>query len=328
MNSESVMKEGEINTDEIPPQVLAAARKYQQKYRTTLKDALDVVSAQILRDQERGSTVRRDTGKRETRGDDEFEDIPLGPIAKKLMDVSQATTIAAKTQETLRGMRSPNPELVEIRETLKTLSDKVDRELKSLAEQVGMNKAEEERRRLLEEIDAKIKPLKEAVDRLTPKTESPEATVTGPATTTNSGKTMSITEIVTKINEEKEAAVRFLKELGIKVGENTSAKGDVTEEQMKKMLEERGYKVQDLRLTPHQIDEILKEERKKWEETAGPTAEIEKERIHATERFLNGLVDRLITEFLAPAKESLQTVIDRIAAQKRAVSENLTENPQ
>lgn len=262
------------------------AEKYSKKWKVPIEEAKKQV-------QEFLSKKPLDRTKAQPTSDDFFPD-PIGPISKKLQDISQGALASAYAQQKLRELATPPKEL-------ETMKEKIDLIEKNISNVVGLvnttmkdmqstleaQKAEREKEALLEEISVVIRPLKEKVESLEKAREgAPGAMVE-----------LTPEKIVEASKKMTEEATSFLKARGF----NIEIPKAISIEEVKA-----------------QINEAVEAKKKEWEEKAGADVEIEKERIRATEEILNNVTDRIFNIFLEPIRDKIHEAIEKGTFQRRA----------
>ena len=214
-----------------------------------------------------------------------------------MQDIGQAAMSAAYTQRTLKDLSTPPEELKTLHEKVdfmeKTLTGMVtfvNTTMKDMQGTLEVKKAEEDREKLVAEINEKvIQPLRDKIDVLEKAKETGEG----------SGKEAGEAGLPRELSAEE------ILKTGQEVTENA-----------KKWLEQFGYKVKmpetlTLDQIEAQIEEKLKTKKEEWEQTSGAQVEIEKERIRATEDILMGVTDRIFKIFLEPLKDKIHEAIER-----------------
>jgi len=244
-------------------------------------------------------------------------------LASKVVDIESAKLVRAAGEEAISTIhREPEPSGLEkgISKGLETagaqiitekltgkdpIRQKVDEALgdwvgglikKGISGSEGQSEAEKELAAIREkekleglvgEINEKlIQPLVQEVEEIKKKVTPAEGT----------GKALSEEEAIDMIMKAEEKAKKILESRGYSV-ENVT----VTKEDVKKILDEEKAKT----------EEFLKGEKEKWEKERGAQVEIETERIRATENILNNAIDRVFDVFLEPVKSKIQEAIEK-----------------
>lgn len=245
-----------------------------------------------------GKTVTQITSGKES----EDLDTALSRTAREVGKIKgQMKIIDSAFKEETQPQSAPaasNPEI----ETLKGTVGTVLKQVESLTETLTSKKKTEERQEMLDEIDKRIKPLEtlgESLKAYQEKLEGGES---------DAGK---IDKMVSNLAKYEDDVKTFLTGRGY----NVSAIKGMTEDEVRKILDEERAKIME-RLTPDEVKHILErkgykieggpmsyddflsrmnEERKKFQEDK--TAE---QQIKAVENITTSAVDRLITEMVAP----------------------------
>jgi len=212
---------------------------------------------------------------------------PASPFAKKVIGLNQAVVSMAYTKKTLKDLSTPPKEIVGLRDKIEVMEKSVGQALEFLNTTVqGMHddlearKAEDEKKKLLDEMTGIIQPLKDKIVALE-KVKDGEPGGLGELTTE---------KILAAGQEATEKAQVLLKKMGFEV---KLPKG-LTLEQVET-----------------KIAEAMKLKKKEWEEKAGAEVEVEKERIRATEEILTGTIDRVFKIFLEPLQDEIHKAIKK-----------------
>ncbi len=261
------------------------AEKYSKKWNVPPEEAKEIIQKRLDKKPEKALDRTKVTPKEGL----EFPE-PLSEAAKKIMGINQAVLSTALTTKSLRELNLPPKELETLKQKIDYMEtnlgqvvDLVNTTMSAMNEDLKARKAEEERKKLIDEMSEIIKPLKEKVEAL---------------------------------EKLKPGEPGTAEALGALTTEKILAAGQEATEKAQKMLKKMGYEVKlpkglTLEQVEAKINETMKVKKKEWEEKTGAEVEIEKERIRATETVLTGVVDRVFGIFLEPLKDEIHKAIKK-----------------
>jgi hypothetical protein len=219
---------------------------------------------------------------------------PKSPFAKKLMGINQAALHTAYTRKILQQSNLPPKEIEGLEDKIAAMEERMNNVLdfvntttREMHDDLKARKEVEDRQNLINEIKTTVfDPLKEQVDALTKRKEGEPG----------EGEPLTIAGIIEAGKKATENARSLLEKQGFKVDVPKA----MTKEEAEALVEKK-----------------LQLKKKEWEEKSGAEAEIEKERIRATEQILTTTVDRVFNIFLEPLKDEIHKAIKSGAFQKR-----------
>ena len=246
---------------------------------------------------------------------------PIGELSKRVQDINQALLSSAYTR---RLLNSPPEDIAELRARIENL-DRIVGEMKStledqikrITETLEDKRRKEAREELLKELDEKMNPLRENLQRLSEKLEIIEKggtlRVEGARGTVAPLEPEKILEEAEKVAEK---ARSWLRRQGYRIEPERLTKEDVQKmieqaqrealekmppEQLKQRLEAMGYKIVGGPITWEQFEKALEEAKKKAKEEA-----LDDKRIDAVVDIVRESVSKII-EMFKPAVEALFT---------------------
>jgi len=227
---------------------------------------------------------------------------PLGELSRKVQDVNQAVLSTAFTRKKVQELEGPPSKTSAIERTIDDAVHEVGSEL----------------------IKAKLTgpdPIRQKVDEVL-------GDVVGEALKARLGHTSDETKAMLDglFDEFGEKVIKPMYE-DIKALKGAQGQGKEqsinetlsiiqrTEQESREFLEKRGFKVESVSITRDTVEKMISDAvasaRQKWETNSGRDAEVEKERIKATETILVGLTDRLMDIFLVPIKDKIEAAISQ-----------------
>jgi len=246
---------------------------------------------------------------------------PIGELSKRVQDINQALLSSAYTR---RLLDSPPEDIAELRARIENLDrivgdmkSTLEDQIKRITETLEDKRRKEAREELLKELDEKMNPLRENLQRLSEKLEILEKggtlRVEGARGTATLLEPEKILEEAEKVAEK---ARSWLRRQGYRIEPERLTKEDVQKmiqqaqrealekmppEQLKKRLEAMGYKIVGGPITWEQFEKALEEAKKKAKEEA-----LDDKRIDAVVDIVRESVSKII-EMFKPAVEALFT---------------------
>ena len=246
---------------------------------------------------------------------------PIGELSKRVQDINQALLSSAYTR---RLLNSPPEDIAELRARIENLDrivgdmkSTLEDQIKRITETLEDKRRKEAREELLKELDEKMNPLRENLQRLSEKLEILEKggtlRVEGARGTVAPLEPEKILEEAEKVAEK---ARSWLRRQGYRIEPERLTKEDVQKmieqaqrealekmppEQLKQRLEAMGYKIVGGPITWEQFEKALEEAKKKAKEEA-----LDDKRIDAVVDIVRESVSKII-EMFKPAVEALFT---------------------
>jgi hypothetical protein len=237
---------------------------------------------------------------------------PLGEISRKIQDINQA---ALSTAYTRRLLSSPPEDVAALRDKIEKI-DAVIADLKAgfegrinqITEILNEKTRREQREELLRELDAKMDPMRRALQEMAEKLKSLEK---GEAPTQGKPEAKP-SEILRQAEELAQEAKNWLGKLGYKVEPEKLSREEVQRmiqeaqqnalaklppDELKKRLEQAGYKIVGGPLTWDQVERLMEEAKRKAQEEA-----IDDKRIDAVADIIRDSITKII-EMFKPAVE-------------------------
>jgi hypothetical protein len=248
---------------------------------------------------------------------------PIGPVSKKVQDMSQAALSSAYTTSKLRELSQPPKQLEAIQaqldsvtQTMNATLELVNTKVKTLQETLDAKTAAEERAKLIGELETKIiAPIKNDLETVKKSIEAKDQT----------GATASMRDLADRLKTAEADAVKVLQELGYPVPEKrvTSAApptpatpGQMDIQATIEFLKRQGYRVESDVMTKDEAKKMIEEATKKAQEEA-----LDNERIKAVENIIRESISKMIELFRVPVESYFKMAFERQASGEPAAAE-------
>lgn len=202
---------------------------------------------------------------------------PIGPLSEKVQDINQSLLSTAFTKKTLAEVNQPPEEIKSLREEVESIKKQqdsfvgfVNTTVKEWKEELDSKNTQEEREKLLKDIDEKtVKPLEEKMGELEKTLKKLSGEEEGKPGASKPSLN-DLEEAIKNIKSTTESAKGFLQTLGfpiekleekpsVVVTSKTQPTQEISPEDHKKALEGMGYKVTGGPISYEQLDKMLKE---------------------------------------------------------------------
>jgi len=248
---------------------------------------------------------------------------PIGELSRKVQDINQA---ALSTAYTRRLLNTPPEDVANLKTKVESLDHMVEalrtnlgEQIKKITEILEDKKQKETREELLKELDAKINPIRENLQKLAEKLEEGERKqVKGEtAVAATSAKTpLKPEEVLAEAEKHIEQAKKWLQRQGYKVEPDKLSAAQVQKlieqaqkealenlppDELRKKLEKAGYKIVGGPLTWDQVEKMLEEAKRRAQEEI-----VDDKRIDAVTNIVRDAVTKII-EMFKPAVQTFFT---------------------
>lgn len=234
---------------------------------------------------------------------------PIGPASKRMQDVSQAALSSAYAANKLRELSQPPKQLEAIQaqldsvtQTMNATLELVNIRVKTMQDTLDTKKAEEERAKLIQELETKI---------IAPIKNDLETVKKSIAAKDQAGATTGMKDLADRVKTAEADAVKVLQELGYPVPERRVvstappvAGAPMDTQATIEFLRKQGYRVESDMITKEEAKKMIDEATLKAQEEA-----MDDKRITAVENIIRDSIAQVTEMFKKPLEGYFATMI-------------------
>lgn len=234
---------------------------------------------------------------------------PAGPLSTKFMDLNQAALSGAYTTRKLKELSLPPQDLENMKSRLDSVEQSVNATLelvntrvKQLQDTLDTKKAEEERTKIIEELNSKvIAPMKADLETVKKAVEDKNP----------SGAADSMKALADKVKTAESDAVQVLRDLGYNIPPKVSVPAPpstgtpMDTKTVIEWLKTQGYKIESDTITKEEAKKMIDEATRKAQEDV-----LDDKRIDAVAGIVKEAVSQMIGLFKMPLETYFKTVFE------------------